>query len=211
MVGTGVLLECLADARVRSVLVVTRSSTGRRHTKLREVIHSDFFRYDDLAADFADCDACFFCLGVSSVGMNETEYTRQTYDLTLAAARAMVAANPRMIFCYVSGVGTDSSERGRTMWARVKGTTENALLALPFAGAYMFRPGYIQPMGGVTSRTGWVQAAYTVLAPVYPLLRPLLRGTTTVNFGRALIEAAANGYSKRILYSSDINALAEKG
>ena len=118
MVGAGALLECLADARVRSVLVITRSSTGRRHPKLREVIHTDFFNYDNLAADFAACDACFFCLGVSSVGMNETEYTRLTYDLTLAAARTMVAANPRMTFCYVSGVGTDSSERGRTMWAR---------------------------------------------------------------------------------------------
>jgi uncharacterized protein YbjT (DUF2867 family) len=210
MVGAGALLECLADARVRSVLVITRSSTGRRHPKLREITHSDFFNYDNLAADFAACDACFFCLGVSSVGMNETEYTRLTYDLTLAAARTMVAANPRMIFCYVSGVGTDSSERSRTMWARVKGRTENALLALPFTATYMFRPGYIQPIGGVRSKTGWVQTAYTVLAPVYPLLRPLLRGTTTANFGRAFIEVAAKGYSKRILYSSDINALAEK-
>jgi uncharacterized protein YbjT (DUF2867 family) len=210
MVGAGALLECFADARVTSVLVVTRVSTGRRHPKLREILHADFFNYDGLAAEFASCDACFFCLGVSSVGMDEAEYTRLTYDLTLAAARTMSAANPRMTFCYVSGVGTDSTGRGRTMWARVKGKTENALLALPFAGAYMFRPGYIQPIGGVRSKTGWVQAAYTVLAPAYPVLRPLLRGTTTANFGRALIEVAASGYAKRILYSSDINALAER-
>jgi uncharacterized protein YbjT (DUF2867 family) len=208
MIGAGALIECLADRRVRSVLAVTRSSTGRKHSKLREVLHSDFFSYDTLGADLASCDACFFCLGVSSVGMSEPEYTRLTFELTLAAARAMVAANPRMTFCYVSGVGTDSSERGRTMWARVKGKTENALLALPFAAAYMFRPGYVQPVGGVRSKTGWVQGAYTVLAPLYPILRPLLRGTTTSNFGRALIEVAASGYPKRILYSRDINALA---
>jgi uncharacterized protein YbjT (DUF2867 family) len=208
MVGAGALIECLADARVRSVLVVTRSPTGRRDPKLREVLHNDFFNYDSLAGDFASCDACFFCLGVSSVGMKEPDYTRMTYDLTIAAARAMVAANPRMTFCYVSGVGTDSSERGKVMWARVKGRTENALLALPFAAAYMFRPGYIQPVGGVRSKTAWVQAALTVVAPLYPVLRPLLRGTTTSNFGRALIEVAASGYPKRILYASDINALA---
>jgi uncharacterized protein YbjT (DUF2867 family) len=208
MVGAGTLLECLADSRVRSVLAITRSPTGHTHSKLREVLHADFFNYDTLAADFASCDACFFCLGVSSVGMGEAEYTRLTYDLTLAAARAMVAANPRMTFCYVSGVGTDSTERGRTMWARVKGKTENALLALPFAAAYMFRPGYIQPVGGIRSKTGWVQAAYTVLAPLYPVLRPILKGTTTANFGRAFIQVAARGYPKRILYSRDINALA---
>ncbi len=210
MVGAGALLECFDDQRVRSVLVITRSSTGRTHPKLREVLHSDFFHYDPLVADFASCDACFFCLGVSSVGKSEAEYTRLTYDLTLSAARAMAAANPRMTFCYVSGLGTDSTERGRTMWARVKGKTENALLGLPFAGAYMFRPGYIQPIGGVKSKTRWVQAALTVLAPVYPVLRPLLRGTTTANFGRALIEVAANGYTKSVLYSSDINALAAR-
>jgi uncharacterized protein YbjT (DUF2867 family) len=209
MVGAGALTACFADPRVRSVLVITRSPTGRAHPKCREIVHSDFFDYDNLAAEFAVCDACFFCLGVSSLGMSEAEYTRLTYDLTLAAARAMAAANPRLIFCYVSGVGTDSTERGRTMWARVKGRTENALLALPFAGAYMFRPGYVQPTGGEKSRTGWVQTAYKVLAPAYPLLRPLLRGTTTTNFGRALIEVAASGYSKRILYSRDINELAK--
>jgi uncharacterized protein YbjT (DUF2867 family) len=208
MVGAGALIECLADSRVRSVLAVTRSPTSQRHPKLREVLHSNFFAYETLAANFASCDACFFCLGVSSVGISEPEYTRLTYDLTLAAAHAMVAANPRMTFCYVSGVGTDSSERGGTMWPRVKGRTENALLALPFGAAYMFRPGYIQPVGGVRSKTTWVQAALTMVAPLYPLLRPLLRGTTTSHFGRALIEVAASGYPKRILYSRDINALA---
>ena len=207
MVGAGALLECLADPRVDSVLVITRSSTGRHHAKLREILHKDFFNYESLAGEFASCDACFFCLGVSSIGMSEAEYTHVTYDLALAAARTLATANPRMVFCFVSGVGTDSTEHGRTMWARVKGKTENAILAL-FANAYMFRPGYIQPIGDVKSKTGWVEAAYNVLAPLYPVLRPLLRGTTTANFGRALIEVAAKGYPKRILYAADMNALA---
>ena len=141
MVGAGALLECLADPRVTSVVVITRSPTGRAHPKLREVVHADFFNYEPLRADFASADACLFCLGVSSIGLSEDEYTRLTYDLTLAAARAMADANRKMTFCYVSGVGTDSTERGRTMWARVKGRTENALLALRFKAAFMFRPG----------------------------------------------------------------------
>ena len=210
MVGMGALVECLADERVRSVLALTRSPLDREHSKLREIRRNDFFHYNDCRAEFAACDACFFCLGVSSVGMNESDYTHLTYDLTLAAAQALVAANPQMTFCYVSGVGTDSSERGRTMWARVKGKTENALLALPFKAAYMFRPGYIQPVGGVRSRTGWVQASYTVIAPFYPILRHLLPNatTTTANLGRALIQVAATGYPKPVLYSRDMNRLA---
>jgi uncharacterized protein YbjT (DUF2867 family) len=210
MVGAGALLECLADPRVRSVLSVSRSPTGRSHPKLREVLHADFFNYDALLSDFASCDACFFCLGVSSIGLSEAAYTHLTYDLTLAAARIMADVSRGLTFCYVSGVGTDSTERGRTMWARVKGRTENALLALPFKGAYMFRPGYIQPMGGVRSKTAWVQAAYSVIAPLYPIVHRLLPHgtTTTANLGRALIEAVASGYSKSILYSRDMNILA---
>ena len=210
MVGAGALLECLADDRVRSVLALTRAPVGRTHPKLREVRRDDFFHYNDCRAEFAACDACFFCLGVSSIGMDEKAYTRMTYDLTLAAAHALVAANPLMTFCYVSGVGTDSTERGGTMWARVKGKTENALLALPFKAAFMFRPGYIQPVGGVRSRTGWVQASYTVIAPFYPILRRLMPNatTTTANLGRALIQVAETGYSKPVLYSADMNRLA---
>ena len=210
MVGAGALLECLTDRRVESVVAVTRTPTGRSHPRLREVLQRDFFAYDALGADFAACDACFYCLGVSSVGLSEGAYTRLTYDLTLAAARAIAAVNARVAFCYVSGVGTDSSERGRRMWARVKGRTENALLALPFRAAYMFRPGFIQPVKGVRSKTGWYQAVYTVAAPLYPALRALLPGavTTTSNLGRALIQVAAVGYSKPVLYSRDINALA---
>ena len=210
MVGAGALLECLADPRVQSVLAISRSPTGRQHPKLREVIHTDFFAYDTLRADFASCDACLFCLGVSAVGLSEPEYTRLTYDLTLAAARTMADVNRGLTFCYVSGLGTDSTERGRTMWARVKGRTENALLALPFKAAFMFRPGYIQPIGGVRSKTAWYQAIYSVAAPLYPVLNRLLpqSTTTTANLGRALIQVAAAGYPKPILYSRDINALA---
>jgi uncharacterized protein YbjT (DUF2867 family) len=209
MVGAGALLECLADPRVESVLAIGRSPTGRAHPKLRDVILPDFFAYDALRADFASSDACFFCLGVSSVGMSEAAYTRLTYDLTLAAARAMVAVNPRLTFCYVSGAGTDSSEQGRTMWARVKGRTENALLALPFKAAFMFRPAFIQPVKGVRSKTGWYQAIYTMIAPLSPILYRLFPqvSTTTGSLGRALIQVAAVGYSKPILYSPDINAL----
>jgi uncharacterized protein YbjT (DUF2867 family) len=213
MVGAGALLECLADPRVESVLSISRSPTGRTNPKLREVIRADFFSYDDLRGDFAAADACFFCLGVSSVGTSEAAYTRLTYDLTLAAARAMVAVNPRLTFCYVSGVGTDSSEQGRTMWARVKGRTENALLALPFKAAFMFRPGFIQPVKGVRSKTGWYQAMYTIVAPLYPVVHRLLPqfSTTTASLGRALIQVAAVGYSKPILYSRDIDELGAKG
>jgi uncharacterized protein YbjT (DUF2867 family) len=210
MVGAGVLLECLFDQHVSSVLVITRSPTGRSHPKLREVLHPDFFNFDALHGDFAACDACFFCLGVTSIGMSEAAYTRVTYDITMAAARAMLAANPRMTFCFVSGVGTDSTERGKTMWARVKGKTENALLGLGFREAYMFRPGYIQPIGDVQSKTGWVQTAYDIARPLYPLIHRLLpnNSTTTSNLGRAMIQVAAAGYSKRVLYSVDFNTLA---
>ena len=213
MVGAGALLECLADARVRSVVALTRSPLNRTHPKLHEVRRDDFFHYNDCRAEFAACDACFFCLGVSSIGMDEKRYTRLTYDLTLAAATALAAANPRMTFCYVSGVGTDSTERGSRMWARVKGRTENALLALPFKAAFMFRPGYIQPVGAVRSRTGWVQAAYTVIAPFYPILRRVWPNgtTTTANLGRALIAVAVAGYPEKVLYPQDMNRLAASG
>lgn len=209
MVGAGALIECLADPEVQSVLVVGRSPTGRSHPKLREVIHADFFNYESLADDFASCHACFFCLGVSSTGMSEARYSNLTYDLTLAAARALAAANPSSVFCYVSGLGTDTSERGRTMWARVKGRTENALLALPFRAAYMFRPAFIQPRHGVRSKTPAYQAFYTVLAPLSPVLRLLLPWywTTTAALGRAMIRVSSEGYPRQVLYSRDINRL----
>jgi hypothetical protein len=211
MVGKGVLLECIDDPRVERILLVSRHPIGIDHPKLRELIHQDFFNFSGVQAEFAELDACFFCLGVSSVGMSEGDYYRLTYDLTLAAATALAAScGQRLTFCYVSGAGTDSSEQGRSMWARIKGKTENALLRLPFKSAYMFRPAYIQPLKGVRSKTWWYQAVYDVIGFFYPLLRRLfpLSATTTVNVGRAMIEVAGNGYAKKILGSTEINRLA---
>jgi uncharacterized protein YbjT (DUF2867 family) len=210
MVGAGTLLECLDDPRVTSVLVVGRTPCGITHGKITEVRHHDFTDFSPLANRFRAIDACFFCLGVSSAGMTESAYTAITYDVTIAAARALVAANPSMVFCYVSGTGTDSTERGRAMWARVKGRTENALLAMGFRAAYMFRPGYIQPVRGVKSKTGWVNAVYAVIGPLYPLLRAIAPGamTTSAAHGKAFIAVAAAGYPSPLLYARDINRLA---
>jgi uncharacterized protein YbjT (DUF2867 family) len=211
MVGGGVLLECLDDPRVDSVLVVGRTPTGIRHPKLEEVLHADFFDYSALPARFGGLDACFFCLGVTSAGKSEAEYAHLTYDLTLAAARAIVDASPGAVFVYVSGVGTDSTEVGRVMWARVKGRTENALLALPFRGAYMMRPGFIQPLRGTRSKTPLYQAFYVVLAPLFPLARRLFprHVVTTVEVGRAMIRLAVEGDFRKILEPADIRRLAE--
>jgi uncharacterized protein YbjT (DUF2867 family) len=211
MVGAGVLIECLEDPRVRSILVIGRHSCGISNPKLRELIRSDFFDYSDVRGDLSGYDACFFCLGVSVAGMSEPAYHRLTYALTIAAAEALVAVNPGTTFCYVSGEGTDSTERGRSMWARVKGKTENHLLRLPFK-AFMFRPGYIQPMKGVRSKTRLYQTFYNIFGRLYPMLKRLAprHVTTTENVGRAMIEVAAAGYSRRVLENSDINLLAAK-
>jgi len=209
MIGAGALLECLASPIVSAVAAITRSPTGKSHPKLTEVIHQDFFDYARLGTTLSGCEACLFCLGVSAVGLNEDRYSRLTHDLTLAAAAAVLEASPSAVFCYVSGAGTDSTERGRAMWARVKGRTENALLAMPFRAAYMFRPGYIQPRKGIRSKTRWYQAFYSILGPFYPQLHRLFPRytTTTEHLGRALIAAAAWGYPRRILDSPDINDL----
>lgn len=211
MVGSGVLLECLDDARVGSVLIVGRRSCGIVHPKVHESLRPDPADLDGLEERLAQCDACFFCLGVSSAGLDEAEYSRLTYDLTLAIAGKLAALNPEVAFCYVSGAGTDSTERGRFMWARVKGRTENRLLEL-FPNAFMFRPGYIQPLRGVRSRTALYRAAYAIAAPLYPILRRLAprQITTTQDVGRAMIAAAADGYPERILEVADINALAAR-
>jgi uncharacterized protein YbjT (DUF2867 family) len=211
MVGAGVLRQCLDDARVESILVVGRSATDVAHRKLEEIRHGDFFDYTAIQERLSGHDACFFCLGVSSAGMNEAKYRRLTYDLTLVTAQALLALNPQMIFCYVSGAGTDSSERSRSMWARVKGATENALLRLPFKAAFMFRPGFIQPLDGIKSKTRLYQAFYTVLGPLYPVVRRIAPRyvTTTTAVGRAMIRVVAHGYPKPILETTDINAVAQ--
>jgi len=212
MVGAGVLLECLADDRVTAVTAIGRSASGRIHPKLTDLPHQDFLHLESLQPQLAGYDSCFFCLGVSSLGMDEAAYTRITYDYTLAAARAFLAANPAGTFCYISGAGTDSTERGRSMWARVKGRTENDLLALGFRRAYMLRPGFIQPVKGVRSKTGWYQVFYTVLKPLSPMIRALFPGlaTTTSTVGRAMIRLGLEGYSRPIVTNRDINRLASE-
>lgn len=208
MVGQGVLRECLLDPDVTSVLAVGRSVTGLRHPKLREIRHADLFDLAPIEHELADRDACFFCAGMSSAGLGEQEYRRITYDLTLSVARTLLGLNPGMTFEYVSGLGTDGTERGRVMWARVKGATENALLALPFAGVYMLRPGYIQPLHGIRSRTWLYRTFYATLAPFAPLLRrfPAV-ATTTEQLGRAMIQLAKAGGGKRVLDTQAINAV----
>src|ERR1700730_1018936 len=209
MVGQGVLRDCLLDAGVESVLASGRSPTGRQDAKLREIVHDNFIDYSAIEPQLAGCDACFFCLGVSSVGMNEARYRQLTYDITLAAAKTLARLNPGMVFIYVTGGGTDSSERGSLMWARVKGKTENDLLKLPFRAAYMFRPAGIQPLHGIRSKTAWVQAIYVVAAPLLSLLNRVAPKymTTTEQVGRAMIKVARDGYWKPVLESEDINAV----
>ncbi|HEV2110711.1 MAG TPA: NAD(P)H-binding protein [Gammaproteobacteria bacterium] len=209
MVGQGVLQECLRDPRVEAVLAVGRSATGQNHPKLAEWVQRDLFDYSSSAARLKGYDACFFCLGVSSAGMVEADYRRLTHDLTLAAAGTLARLNPAMTFIYVSGAGTDSSERGRVMWARVKGATENALLRLPFKAAYMFRPGIIRPLHGIKSKTGFYNAFYIALGPLLWLLGRWVPGfvTTTEQMGRAMINAACDGAPKPLLESRDINRL----
>ncbi|MBB6348692.1 uncharacterized protein YbjT (DUF2867 family) [Nonomuraea muscovyensis] len=208
MVGQGVLRECLLDDRVERVLTVGRSPTGRAHPKLREIAHADLLDLSPIEDELAGHDACFFCLGVSSAGMSEREYRRVTYDITLAAGTTLARLSPGSTFVYVSGMGTDA--QGRAMWARVKGATENALLALPLRTC-LFRPGYIQPVHGVTSRTRWYRLAYVVTVPFYPVLRRLLPGavTTTERIGQAMIAVAERGAPERVLGPAAINALAE--
>ena len=209
MIGQGVLRECLRDPRVETVLAVGRSATGQVHPKLKQLVDKDLFDYSALSPELNGYDACFFCLGVSSAGMNEADYRRITHDLTLAAAGALAKLNPSMTFIYVSAAGSDSSERGRVMWARVKGATENALLKLPFKAAYMFRPGIIRPLHGIRSKTPLYRAFYVAAAPLLWLLGTASPGllTTTEQMGRAMIAVAAGGAPKRLLETRDINRL----
>jgi uncharacterized protein YbjT (DUF2867 family) len=209
MVGQGVLRECLLDPDVTEVLVVGRSPLGRTDPKLRELVHRDLYDLSDVADQLTGYDAAFFCLGVSSAGMSEADYRRVTYDLTLAVARVLAERNPQMTFIYVSGEGTDSTGAGRTMWARVKGQTENALLELPFQ-AYMFRPGFIRPMHGERPKSRAYVIAYVLLRPLFPVAGRLLpnRSTTTERVGRAMLRVAKSGHSVRILPSTEINATA---
>ena len=206
MVGTAVLRECLADGQVARVATIGRSASTLHSGKLNAITHADLLDYSSIESSLQGFDACFFCLGVSSAGMTEAAYSRVTYDFTLAAANTLVRLNPGMTFVYVSGAGTDSSGAGRSMWARVKGRTENALLSLPFGAAYMLRPGIIQPLHGIKSKTRSYQLFYSLSAFLLPMLRAAFPNhvLSTTQIGAAMLNLAKHGYRKRILETRDI-------
>jgi hypothetical protein len=206
MVGEGVLHECLLHPEVESVLVINRKSCGVKHEKLKEIIHKDFFNLSSIKEQLAGYNACYFCAGVSSVGKKEEDYKRLTYDLTLSLANTLIKIygerSRTITFCYVSGVGTDSTEKGRSMWARVKGKTENDLLKLPFKAAYMFRPGFIKPTKGLQN----AYKAYKFFTPFYPVFRKLFPKyvVTLEEIGRAMINVTLFGSERKVIECKDI-------
>lgn len=206
MVGEGVLLECLSNPEVEQVLVINRKPGGRSHPKLREMIHGDFFQLSPIAPQLVGFNACFFCLGVSSVGLGKEEYKRVTQDLTLNFAQLLASQNPGMTFCYVTGAGTDSSEKGRVAWARVKGATENALMQI-FKKSYMFRPGFMKATAGQKN----IKSYYRFFEWLYPLGRVVYPAgfCTLQEVAVAMIKAANKGYSKQVLEVADIVQLAK--
>jgi uncharacterized protein YbjT (DUF2867 family) len=213
MVGQGVLRECLLAPGVQRVLSIVRSPSGQQHPKLREVVATDFYDLSSIESELSGYDACFFTLGVTSAGLDEQQYDHVTYDLTLAAAKPLATLNPGLTFIYISGAGTDSSESGRVMWARIKGKTENAILRLPFKGSYMFRPGFIQPLHGIKSKTKSYQIFYAITTPVLPLLKAIFprQIATTEEIGRAMLNVARHGFPKPILEAGDIIQVASTG
>jgi uncharacterized protein YbjT (DUF2867 family) len=206
MVGQGVVRECLLDEGVTSVVSVGRTASGVNDPKFHELLTADLLDLSPFTAELSGVDACFFCLGITSTGLSEADYRRVTYDITLAAASAVAAQNPKATFVYVSGVGADSTEKGRTMWARVRGETENALLATSL-NTYILRPGFIQPKHGATSRTRLYRVLYRFLGVLYPVVRRVMpkHTSTTEQIGRAMLGLARHGGSERILYSRDFN------
>jgi uncharacterized protein YbjT (DUF2867 family) len=211
MIGQSVLRECLKNEHVESVLVINRQSCNISNPKLKEIIHQNFFDISILKNELSGYDACFFCLGISAAGLSEKDYHKITFDLTMSVAETLLNLNKGITFCYISAAGADRSEKGRIMWARVKGKTENALLVMPFKKAYMFRPGYIQPMHGIRSRTRLYNALYFVCKPLYFILKHFKNSvTSTEKLGKAMINAGALGYEKNILKSGDINKVAEE-
>jgi uncharacterized protein YbjT (DUF2867 family) len=209
MVGQGVMRECVLDDGVARVVTLGRHATGNAQAKVREIVHADLFNLAPIEGELTGLDACFYCLGATAAGKSERDYARINYDMTIAVAATLVRLDPEMTFVYVSGMGTDSTEHGRTMWARVKGRTENALLRLPFRAAYMLRPGIILPMHGIKSKTTLYRVFYSLMTPFYPALRKLFPRaiTTTEQVGRVMLRLARSGYSKPVLESADIAAL----
>jgi uncharacterized protein YbjT (DUF2867 family) len=209
MVGQGVLRECLLDAHVDRVTTLGRSVTGQQDAKLQEIAQADLFDLSGIEDRLRSVDVCFFCLGVSSFGMKEDAYKRVTYDLTLSVARTLLRLNPGLVFLYVSGASTDSSEQGKTMWARVKGRTENELLRTPFRRAYMMRPGGIVPLHGIRSKTAVYRLIYGVMGPIAPWLQRRFPKyiTTTEELGRAMLAVAASGSPSRVIENTEIAGL----
>ena len=205
MVGEGVLWECVQDPDVEQVLVVGRKPCGHTHAKLREILHTDFFNIEPIRQELTGYNACFFCLGVSSVGMKEDQYTRLTHDLTLHFATVLAAQSPDLTFCYVSGAATDSSEKGRVMWARVKGRTENDLMKLPFRQVFAFRPGAMKPTPGLKHTL----KAYNYFGWLFPIMRLLTPNSvsTLAQVGQAMLYVAKTGYASRVIEVKDVHAL----
>lgn len=208
MVGKGVLLECLEDPRIEKVLVINRKSIAVKHPKLEELILPNFNDLSGIQTKLKNYHACFFCTGVSAAGMNEEKYTQITYSITKIFVDTLYALQPKMVFNYVSGEGTDSSEQGKTMWARVKGKTENMVFNRGFADAYAIRAGVIIPEKGVTSNTKWYKVVYVILRPFFPLLKKMKNVTTTPLLGKAMINTLFFPSSKKIIHNPEINELA---
>jgi hypothetical protein len=210
MIGKGLLLECLDSADVESLLLINRRPLGIDHPKLKEIIHQDMFDISAIKGQLTGCNTCWFCLGVTSAGMSEADYNHITFKLTTSFAKTFLEQNPGSIFCYVSGAGTDSTEKGRVMWARIKGKTENTLINMAFKKAYMFRPGYIQPMRGIKSRTAIYNIFYIFLKPFYFILKSFPKYvTSTDRLARAMIKTVAGGEQRAVLESADINEIAD--
>jgi len=212
MVGKGVMLECLDHKDISEVLLIGRNTVGMEHSKLKELIKKDFSDFSNVKDQLSGYDACFFCLGISAAGLKEEEYKRITYDFTLALAKTLLESNSNMIFNYVSGQGTDSSEKGRMMWARVKGKTENDLLNLTFKDAYMFRPGAIIPLRGIKSRTKSYQFIYDYFMWLVKLIKALAPNSVvnTTQIGLAMINSVFKRYDKKVLTPKDIITLSKR-
>ena len=213
MVGQGVLRECLLDPAVSQVLAIGRVATGQKHDKLREIAHANFLDFAAIESETSGYDACFYCVGITSSGMKEEDYHRVTYEYAVSAARTLLKVSPGLTFIFVSGAGSDSTERGKTMWARVKGKTENAILAMPFKASFVFRPAIIRPLHGIKSKTRSYRVMYSILGPLVPLIKAISPGSmsTTEIVGRAMLKVAKQGAPVRVLHTKEINAMGEMG
>jgi len=209
MVGKAVLLEAIEDNRIKKITLINRRTVGVNYPKIHEIIHADLSDLTNIENELAGYDACFFCMGVSVLGLNEEKYAKITYGITAHFADILYKLNPQMVFNYVSGTGTDSSEKGSSMWARVKGRTENYILKKGFKDAYMFRPGAILPKKGIKSSTGWYNFLYVLLRPIFPLIEKSKNITTTTKLGKAMISTLQRPMELKHLENLDINTLAD--